>query len=656
MTRKMIPFAAGWLFGLFAAFELCVNGPLGFEGFVVLAAAALAMCAMSVFFGKSRFLRAALFFCAFSAACAYSAIYTSLRLLPLERLDGGTASIFGRVESVSDTDRAAVVVDGYINGVRGKALVYAPGFGGKAGDGAEFEAVISKLEDSPFFKARSIYLPDGVSVTASAVSYTVESGAQSLSDRIRSYSERVSLSIKTEVGGEAGELLSAMVTGDREAFSDRLYLNLNRAGIRHIAAVSGIHISIAALSVTLLLKKLRAPKIICAAAGEVCAVMYIIFSGSRTSAVRAGIMISVAILASVFRRRPDALNTICLCAFAMTVSNPYSAADSSLLLSLAGVFGAAVAGPSLIKEFGIKSKLARAFCVSVCSTAATAPFIMLYFDELSIVSPLVNLAAVPLCSAALLLGMLYAALGCTFPIAAWAAGALCRAVVIISEFVSGLRFAYIPLGFKAAGIAAGLSVTAVAAFRLLGGSVRKTSFLGAFCSTLIIAVYAAESFMTSGNLYISALSRQNYHAAVLRKGAECIIIDFEGRMSDGVERVIEREGLSEIRAVLLPNGAAAAYSSYSELSSTPDAIYLPAEEYVYDPKIKTGEISQNAEIAAFGANISVSGEVLSVELDGKSVTFSFLDGLTVINSGGEPRTYKGDVLVDEKISEAENGG
>ena len=665
MTRRLIPISAGFLAGLFAAFQLCVNGGFGLNGFLYLIAAAALLGFLSIIFHVRFRARVLVFCCAFAVACAYSAASTALKLLPLEALDGETVEIVGKVVDYTESDRSAVTVSGRVNGIRTKVLVYISGFSGDLGDEVRLFARVSKLGDSPFFRSREYYLPDGVLLTASAAGgFEVTPSSRSLFDLLRGYSTRVSLEIRKNVGGESGELLAAMVTGDRTAFSDGLRLKLNRAGVGHLAAVSGLQVSIVALAVMLFMRKLRASRLFSAAVTEACVAAFIVFSGLRVSAIRAGIMMTVAILSTIAKRRSDPLNTICLCGLLMTVWNPYSAADSSLVLSLSGVFGVAVMSPAVARAFSLRLKIVKSLAASLCACAATAPFIMLYFNELSIVSPLTNLFAIPVCALALMLGMVYALTGCAVPGIARFAGFLVGTVIRASGAVSQHRFTYIPLGSNILVFSAAFAAATVIAIYLLTHRSRFTAFCAVLCAAAVICVYGAQSIITQNNIYLTALSRNSDHALVLRKGAECIIIDFDGGMAGGVETVIERSGIAKVRAVLLFDNAEAAYSAYAEMPIAPDIVYLPENAYVFGGKVATENLPDGSSIGIFGAELTLkdggvsiylSDSVTTVAQDG-SGTINMLNGITVLNENGEIRVFKGDIIKEIKLGVADNGG
>lgn len=649
MTRRAVPFGAGFYSGLFAAFCLCVNGVLGSRGFVLLITAATFIGLLAMLFRVSFRARILLFCGAFSIAVAYSAVYTSLRLRPLEALDGQQVKLSGKVIDCTESDRSTVTVKGSVNGIPAKVVIYADGFPGELGDKVSLTVKVSKIEDTPFFRSREYYFTDGIYLMANiSGEINLNQSDKNLVDMIRAYSKSVSLGIRRTVDGETGEFLAEMVTGDRTVFSDGLRLKLNRSGIGHLAAVSGLHVTVITFAITLLLKKLRVPRTLCALFSEAFIIVFIIFSGLRISAIRAGIMATVSLCALLARRRSDALNTICLCAVAMTLSNPYAAADSALCLSLAGVFGVSVAAPAMIREFRIRGRIPRTLAATVCASAATAPFVMLWFNELSLVAPLSNLVAVPVCSFALILGMIYAVSGCTLTFIAALAGQLCSAVVKLSEILSSLRFTYIPLGSTLIKVITAVFTVFVIVLAVTKRT-RKAFLCAAVCICVVICAYSTQSIVLRKDVFLDVLDRGSSQSLVLRKGGECIIIDYSGKMSSETSELLSKNGISRILAVILYDRAEAAYSAYSSLPIDTDVIYLAEGGYIFNGGSEWANFPDGSSVEVFDLRVTPSADGALIEYRDGAVTVSCLKGVTVVNDGRDAEILRSDCIKELRI-------
>ncbi len=665
MTRRAVTVFAGWFCGLFLSFRLCVNGILGYRGFAVL-------CAFTIFLGAAAIVlrvkfraKVMLFAAAFAVAAGYSALKTSLILAPLESLSGSSAHVSGKIISCAGGDITTAVIKGKAGGISARMTAYLPGFGGREGDTVEFDARITRFTDDPFFGARENYLPDGVYISVSPVSEVVITGSdKNIFDFILEYGRKVAERIRENVAGEPGELLASMVTGDRTVFSDSLRTKLNRAGIGHLAAVSGLHVSVLVAAVMAILKKLKLPRAITASVCGLCVLGFIAFSGFRASAIRAGIMLAVLIVSGVVRRRADALNSICVCGLLMTLFNPYSAADSSFVLSMSGVFGVGVMAPAAIKALGVRHKIPKALCASVCASLATVPAVMLWFDGFSLAAPFVNIIAIPLCSFALIPGMIYALLGAGPELLLAVPEIILKFVIRAAELISKADILYLPFGFKAAAASAIILFATAAAVHLIYKDTRKTALLALMFTAAVMAIYAVNVAAVRNYLYLDILSDGEGRAAVLRLGGESVIMDFTGDMPQKAAKAVERSGAEKVRAAVIYDNAPAAYSSYRDGPNPPERYYLPG--------LGAGIGPEDAFSAAFGSEISFNGAVIKITEDGAEIymnsgekrvislsgegDINLLSGLAVIRTPDGPEVIKGGLYKTIKLGAVKHGG
>ena len=654
MTRRAVPLTFGFLAGLDAAYVLCVRGNAGPLGFLFLVTIAALVGLIAVLFRLNFRAKVMLFCTAFMFAAVYSGLYTVLRLTPLEMLSSETVTVTGKITDMTYGDSGSVLIDGEVNGIRTKILVYVNNFSGDIGNGVTLTARAERFADTPFFRARDYYLPDGVMLYAASVeNIALTDGHPSIIDRLRAYSCEVANTIRSAVSGGAGQFITAMVTGERSAVSDVLYLNLNRAGVGHLASVSGFHVSVVALAVYWLFK--RAPRVLRFLLCETAVAAFVVFAGLRVSALRAAVMLTIALGAVVFRRKTDPLNTICLCALAMTLFSPYLVADTSFRLSLAGAFGVSVAAPNFVRAFDIKNRIAKVFVVSLCACALTAPFIMQTFNELSIAAPLVNLFAVPMSSIALVFGMIYAALGCRPAFLIRFSGAIVAFIIRVCEAIAGIRAAYIPLGQNILPI---LGVAALA-FCAIVYIARKncclTALCAVFCASMIIMTNGLLTISDAKTVRLTIINRASEHAMLLRKGAECIIIDFEGRSAATVEGIAERNGINTPRAAIVFGRAESGYSAYSSIPAKPEVIILPEDSYIYGVDAETLSAPDGSTISlpwcsvtAYSSGVHIVTEDGEADIslgaaEGDGIKISILDGVTVIDCG-TPEAYRGGIM------------
>ena len=160
------------------------------------------------------------------------------------------------------------------------------------------------------------------------------------------YRAGIRQNILHELPNEYGELLAALVTGRTEGLSPELRYDYSRAGISHLLAVSGLHLSVfvalidALLAACFLSRRQRG-------IAEIAAVLFLMgLTGFSHSVVRAGVMLIVCRAALLCGRDSDTLNSLGFAVVLMLLCNPYAAFSTGLQLSYLATMGiAAASGP-----------------------------------------------------------------------------------------------------------------------------------------------------------------------------------------------------------------------------------------------------------------------------------------------------------------------
>lgn len=223
---------------------------------------------------------------------------------------------------------------------------------------------------------------------------------------------RIGLVLRESAPGDAGVLLSGLVTGDDAAFSQEREAAFIRTGTTHLTAVSGSNLAlvagILATAGTATLGRHRIAWQVITIAGIWA---YALISGSQPPAVRAAIVATAAILAFRFGRSADYPTLILLAAGIMVLVDPAQVDSLGFRLSVASSLALAVVLPALIRS-GKGSGLAGVVAASVAAQMATLPFLLPIFGTVALaglpanllVAPLI-VVAMPLAAAAGLIGL-----------------------------------------------------------------------------------------------------------------------------------------------------------------------------------------------------------------------------------------------------------
>lgn len=175
------------------------------------------------------------------------------------------------------------------------------------------------------------------------------------------------------------------------------------SGIRHIIAVSGLHVSILFGLVSDLTFRKR---YLTALVGLPCLAIFAAVAGFTPSVTRACIMVGLMILAQLFQREYDSPTALSFAGLVMLVCNPFVITSVSFQLSVSSVAGIlAFSEPIrlwLMKPFGavkgknLKTVLIRWYSTSVSVSLSamifTTPLCAVYFGTVSLIGVLTNLA------------------------------------------------------------------------------------------------------------------------------------------------------------------------------------------------------------------------------------------------------------------------
>ena len=196
-----------------------------------------------------------------------------------------------------------------------------------------------------------------------------------------------------------GSVVKAMVLGDKSALPRDIKNNFARAGISHITAISGMHIGILVAIFFQLLLTLGVHRKKAFYATSVLLVFYVLLVGLPASAVRAGIMGFLVLLAFYLGRLHRMENCLALAAVIMLAVNPKLFRDSvGFQLSFLAVVGIWYFYPKLNRFlwrfYRKKEELKPIFdiiAITISAQVFTLPLIAYHFPQVSTVSLIANL-------------------------------------------------------------------------------------------------------------------------------------------------------------------------------------------------------------------------------------------------------------------------
>lgn len=201
--------------------------------------------------------------------------------------------------------------------------------------------------------------------------------------------------------GDAGGLLLALVSGSREYTDEKLAQAFQNAGLAHILALSGMHLSlfISAASFSKFLVGKKAASVLSLI--FMCA--FIWFAGASPSLVRAFLCVLVALIARfLFIELSEKGSFDCLCA-AFIVQTAFLHADiysAAFMLSYAAIAGILLISP-FVRPFlcsFLPQKLAESASATAGAWLATMPLTAVLFGHIAPVGLISSIIVTPLAS------------------------------------------------------------------------------------------------------------------------------------------------------------------------------------------------------------------------------------------------------------------
>lgn len=139
--------------------------------------------------------------------------------------------------------------------------------------------------------------------------------------------------LEQAIGGEAGKLASALLLGTRDHLSGDTALHFRRAGVSHLLALSGLHVSILIAALELFLRAISCPKRIRSISVFVIAFCYLFFTGASPSTARAVLMLGVLTLGYYWRTDYDPFTSVSAVLALLLLISPNAILDIGLWLS-----------------------------------------------------------------------------------------------------------------------------------------------------------------------------------------------------------------------------------------------------------------------------------------------------------------------------------
>ena len=390
--------------------------------------------------------------------------------------------------------------------------------------------------------------------------------------------QTLSLRLRSCFTPEIGGVAAAVCLGDRTALPQRVQDNYRRAGVSHLLVVSGLHLSLAAGAVGLLLPRRR--KLLRGAVLVSAILAFMALTGFSPSVCRAGVMALFVAVGELLSESADPLTSLGAAALGLTAVNPAASADVGLLLSFSATLGVLAAGGwarnrRLLRRERegrtgrgerLGERLLELLAAPAAASLATLPVLVAVGGGVSVFSVLTNLITVPLLAPLLALG-LFTAVTAGAPVlavfsrtAALLCGLLIRLLNAVTGWVGALPFGVVYLEglYPLAVILCGFVLGAVL-FRLPAGK-RRRGF-AALAALFLLAGALMGRMLSAGTVRVALVGATQQPAVVITRDGQAAVLWRGGRTNTAaVENYLERQNVRQVALLVDGSGDASADS------------------------------------------------------------------------------------------------
>lgn len=389
---------------------------------------------------------------------------------------------------------------------------------------------------------------------------------------------------------EAG-LLKAVLLGQSSELDEGIRTDFRIAGCSHILAVSGLHMTLCGSFLTLLLAGLPVPRRLRSLLALLPLFFYLLLTGFPVSAVRSYVMFAICSLGSALYQAGDTLNSLGAAVTLICFADPFSGGSAGFALSVLATAGIAVLGRPLEELLcpGSRGRLWRYMAGSVSTSLSaslfTLPIQAAVFQGLPLLTLLTNLLVMPLFIAALYSGIPLLLLSLLDPSGALLqpfallCGLLCRLLIRLCRWIAGLPGAYLSLTDPVLLLSLTLALLAALVLRLRSARLRRG--LLALTLALALALPAFRYVQRTGTVTL-AVSGDGESACVvaLEDGRAAVLSS--GTYKSGLARqIISQENAYALESVLVSGRDQKSQAMLRDLMSgcRPETLWLYGRSY-----------------------------------------------------------------------------
>lgn len=626
MLRTALPLAA-----VLVAVATCLF-IAGFEAVLLVGAVLTLLTGISVITAryKGKSLKPAAVLLVGAVYCLSVCGFYTAKLNLAQSLVGTTQSVTVRVieepEIHGDYGRFSLETDGnngfdggILGNVRFDAVLFPSdeSFTAEEGDILTLKATFSKLDN----RHRKDCYPRSIFVEADVENATIIGHTETLYTRCVDIRRAVRECINSYTKGDTAAILEGLLLGGTESMSPKLHSDFKICGVIHVTAVSGMHIgAFCTMTVTLLSTFLNRRK------ASIIALFPMIFAvmlaGLTPSAIRAGIMCGLTLLANCLLKKTDSLNSLGVAISVMLLFNPYYVSSLSFQLSCSASAGVILFSPygnylanKIIKfEKPYITKILQGiilvFVQSVGAVLCTLPFQILEFGFISVIAPIANIFITSAAVYAMTVTIIAVSLHFLPLIDILAeyvfliSSLLADYIKVVVSTLANIPFSYIPFGYKSAVLWMALSLATVSLWFLLDrpGGKRVVSII--ISAMLLVSLWSYTLSMRNVT-EVAVLDTGSGLCTVVSYENSCVVIGCGDDYSDRyvLRNHLKQRGIAKVEKLLILSDSDICFDGYDSILKEiePKTVVVP-------------ENFGNSEVLEGNVTVVKDGEVFPLDV------------------------------------------
>ena len=321
-----------------------------------------------------------------------------------------------------------------------------------------------------------------------------------------------------------GAILETLLLGGRGRLTPETTTAMQRTGLYHLLAISGLHIGVISFLLFGILRALRIPRRASYALLIALLFLYALLVEGRASVLRAVIMSVAVLLGKLLEKDSSLLNGIGAGAFVLLLANPFHLFELGFQLTFAATLTIILFAPRIAAVLpALPLGIGETFGMSLAAQAGVAPLVALGFNRVTFSGLLLNFIGVPLVGLIMAAGYIYLFAAVVLPAAAGTfapALALLTKVFMLSTHLLD-RFAFLSYRIPTPPAAVAIGYYLCLLLFLLPAKLRKPRACAAAGFALFFAVLITYPF--------SAATRELKVTFIDVGQGDSILIELPGR-------------------------------------------------------------------------------------------------------------------------------